>query len=645
MSIPILSPMVNITWLDSTNITITGLEVFLSGESNNGSLFSALVFINTTSFLSKLSLFGNDGFQSTAIRAHSSVVELSDMMVSGATSMHGAALIAFNSTINLIGQSYFVNNTATQGGAMVIIKSVANFHGNVSFVDNTAITSNFDKLASGGAIYCDNSVLSFSSSILIQRNQAVAKFPAMFVNEKGGGILAWLSILIFITSSSVDFTENTATFYGGGLSIIESEVIVRGKALFEANYAKIGGGALSGETNSKILCKSSGDGIVFRNNHVGNVIQTYGGAILTDSSNLELEGIILFKKNMAGTGGAIYSNFGFLRILTYDFYNNTAIFSGVVYITGMYAIFDGKNNFQWNSVGTTDIVSVNSANATFNGENNFVNNNVTKGIGSLSLSSSNSLIGGNLTFSRNYAIHGGGLYGILSNLTIFGNNLFIGNSAVFGGGMKFSWCNLNITGQASFVENTAKGFGSAAYISASNATIDGSMNISGGLGPLSLYGSLYFYNSTIALTGVLILENNFASSGGAIIVRNSEVNFLGCIQCLNNSAHSSGGALLARNSKINFRNSSGCNLFQSNVAGDRGGGIYAINSTISLSGLLRFFSNSARRGGVIAIDSSSKLVLTQNLSKQDLSKTMPHLVEQSFMKMYFLQFNVKTLKT
>ena len=39
-----LSPMINIIWLNSSNILISGLRIFLSGSNDNVSLFSALVF-------------------------------------------------------------------------------------------------------------------------------------------------------------------------------------------------------------------------------------------------------------------------------------------------------------------------------------------------------------------------------------------------------------------------------------------------------------------------------------------------------------------------------------------------------------------------------------------------------------------------
>ena len=501
----LLSPMVNITWLDSKNITITGLEVFLSGQSDDGSLFSALVFTNSSSLLSNLSLFGNDRLQSTAIRTNSSLVELSDVVVSGATSMYGAALFAFNSTINFAGNNYFVNNTATQGGAMSIGQSVANFYGNTSFVNNTAIqggaitfnqsvthfrgnilfvnntafTSNFYPLALGGAIYCENSVLSFSSSVIFQHNQAVA----IYWGAKGGGILAEQnSVLKFETSSSVAFTKNSAMFWGGAISISESELKIHGKTLFEGNFARFGGGALRGEVNSRIFCSSRGEKIVFQSNHVGDEKLTFGGAIFTQSSHLVLEGII-FERNMAKNGGAISSEGFILHISTCDFHNNTSSLSGgAVYLTRVNAVFDGTNNFQWN------VANVNSVNMTFSGEN--IN------------SSSNSVVE-----------RGGAIYTIDGTISLSGSQRFILNSAQQGGAIAIdSSSKLVLTQplQASFIQNSASVGGAIFYedvISASQCTksskascfieLDSTSNI-----------QLSFVNNTAGLAGTILYGGN-----------------------------------------------------------------------------------------------------------------------------------------
>ena len=205
-----LSPIINVTWLNSNNISVSGLRIFLSGTSDGVSHFSALVFTNTTSFFLKLSLLGNDSWQSTAIKIKSSIVELKDIDVFDATSSYGAALFVRNSTVNIIGQNFFINNIATvggaifinhysvisfggnnsffnnTGGAIYIIYSVINFYGDVLFANNTLNDSIL--VTCGGAIYCGQStVLSFNSSALFYRNKAIT------IAGQGGGICGTLT--------------------------------------------------------------------------------------------------------------------------------------------------------------------------------------------------------------------------------------------------------------------------------------------------------------------------------------------------------------------------------------------------------------------------------------------------------------------
>ena len=251
----VLSPAVNITWIDCDNITMTGLEFFLSGHAKFEALFSSLMFRRTTSSLSGMKFFGKGSLQSTAIRTHSSLVSLRDVVVSGATSIYGAALVAFNSTITFAGENYFVNNTATQGGAFFISQSTAVFNGNVSFENNTAATTSITPSALAGAVLCASSILSFHGSVLFQGNKAFSLYGGL-----GGGIVAQSnSLLTFEASSSVVFTENSATFLGGAIVISGSRLEVLGNALFDSNYARYGGGALRGGPSSMISFNSSSE--------------------------------------------------------------------------------------------------------------------------------------------------------------------------------------------------------------------------------------------------------------------------------------------------------------------------------------------------------------------------------------------------
>ena len=606
----LLSPLVNITWSDCDNIVINGLVFVLSGDPASG-LFSAVVFQRTTSFLRRLVLFGNGILQSTAIRANSSQVKISDVMVWGATSLYGAALFAFNSTVEFFGQNVFINNTATQGGAMVFIESISNFYGNSSFISNNAVSQT--SLSLGGAIFCENSIISFEGTTIFQLNQATALILANF--STGGAIVALTgSMLTFKATSNLTFTDNTATGMGGAMSVSTSEVAILGSALFEGNIAGLGGGAIRGDSNSRIYC--SGKNIRFQGNHV-RALLGLGGAILTQSSDVELEEI-LFEENVASAGGAIgYFDGSYLHISTCEFVNNSAFtFAGAVYIdTGTTVIFDGINRFERNyAYVSSGAVSVTLTNVNISGENTFCKNGAMLGSGSLELTLSNSTICGMSRFYSNYGASGGGIRGILSNLTISGNSSFIDNTANNqGGGLMFTNGTLGIHGQASFVKNGAVGDGSAIFVSFSNVTVGGNTSISDGfISQLAiLKGAIGLYNSRAIFTGFLTLTNNSAGEGGGFGIKASEVDFEGCVQYLNNQAVYSGGGIYAINSNISLRDSRNCSKFQSNIAAREGGAIYAVSSSVYMTTVQNFIQNSAQQGGALALSGGSKLILTK----------------------------------
>ena len=271
------SPSVNITWTDCDNIKISGLVFILSGHSGE-TFFSGLVFQRTTSYLSQLTLFGNGTLQSTAIfLSDSSQVKITDVQVSGATSINGSVLYALNSTIDFLGQNDFVNNTATdKGGAIVLCNCISNFSGNISFINNTACLAG-GALALIGGVHNILGNVSFVNNTAKQDNvsqydQATAL--EYYITGRGGAILAeYGSTLTFETTSNVVFTENTATYYhGGAIYISESNLTLQGRALFERNTACQHGGAIRADRYSWIYCNGS---ILFQDNTANGS----GGAI------------------------------------------------------------------------------------------------------------------------------------------------------------------------------------------------------------------------------------------------------------------------------------------------------------------------------------------------------------------------------
>ena len=613
-----LSPLGSIQFVNCDNIQISGLVLVLHESSTESGSFlprSSLIFHRTTASLSELMLFGNGTFHYSAIKIHTSQMKISNVTVSGTRGVAGAALYAFQSTVNFYGQNVFSDNNASQynnislGGAMSLWQCTFNFFGRISFIDNIAVS---DNIARGGAIYSENSTLLFSGSAFFLRN--VAFSPSAFQYAKfegdstGGAIAVLASILKFGATSNISFINNGAMFKGGAILVNSAKLQIQGSALFEANSAKHGG-AIAGERNSWIYC--SGRSIKFRNNTgISN-----GGAMFVIFSKLVRLEKVLFEDNKAvNLGGALTVTNSNLHISTAVFVNNNAFLNaGAVYISNGIFIFDGVNHFEKNHAHDSAAVDVFDASVIFSGENEFLNNNSTLDCGCLGLSFSTVLISGRSAFYSNYGIHGGAIKSSKSELTISGNISFMSNTAnLYGGAIMSFFANLSIIGQASFVNNRAKDRGTAIFVLNSDLKVDGNVTISGGYGfnTSTTEGAIYLLNSTAFFVGVLSLGNNSGFNGGGIFSKGSTltVDFDGCNQYIDNQAVSSGGGLYALNSEIILRGD--CSSFQSNTAQD-GGAIYAQNSLVHMTGTQNFMWNSATRGGALSFYSNSKLILME----------------------------------
>ena len=614
----LFSPLANITWADCDILKINNLVFVLSGNFDTRKHFSALVFIRTSCILSDLLLVSNSTLQSTAIRTAYSQVNITNLTVIGARSLLGAAVFTFNSTITFSGQNLFVNNTAAQGGAIDFVETVSTFYGNNSFFGNTALLHEdyFTLFPMGGAIICDNSRISFNGSSTFYRNKAAVPEGLPLPLGTGGAIaITGSSRVMFERIADTVLSSNTALFKGGAISVDDSELSLQGEVLFKNNTNRAVGGAIA-SSNSTIHC--IGDGIQFRNNHASS----NGGAIQASTSKLYLDHTI-FTGNMAQFGGAVMFNNGpSIRITSCEFMNNGASGqSSAAYIDNSSndVVFDGVNCFEGNQapLGT---VSCFDSNCVFSGTISFINNSLSDSFGPASLNfiRSQVLMNGTSIFYNNYGATSGGIHGILANITITGNCSFIGNTVTnYGGGLFVVNSTLLLNGLVRLSMNSAGIGGSALYATNSNIAIGGNVTIEHGnnmAGTRGLEGSIGLLDSEILITGHLTVSNNSAGEGGGISVRHGTVDVQGCVQFLNNSAADGGSIRASANSTVILRGN--CTLFHSNMA-DKGGAIKATDSSVILSGSQKFISNSAEKGGVLALNAlfgSSKLILDEYLS-------------------------------
>jgi predicted outer membrane repeat protein len=639
----------------------SSFSIVKSFFARNRAFFGGVVYSLNSMFNISTSYFvDNSASMGGIIYSNASVFSITNCGFVNNSGLYGGVLCAYNSsfvisTSKFTNNSNFINTTALykasfdtvkgKGGVVYALYSWFNISAS-TFTHNSASLN-------GGVLLAYNSSFSISTS----------RFSHNRAGNQGGVILIWQSLLSIINSS---FMANNASHSGGAIRVYQNSsmsiVVCQfsnnrasfGGAIFAeastfditatdftANRASISGGALymelsssGGITFSKFIKNSASYGAVlflYDNSALHIFTSTFdnnGDNSRFDNKNssefdrppTEFEVICIGKPIALIIGdtitecsihsGVIASTESFLSITSSHFTNNNATL-------GVIAAF--KSNFSiTNSTYANNQAKIGGVMSTFNA----------------------SFIVSNSVFSKNRARLGGVACTIESSFSILRSN-FTNNEAYLDGGVLYTVYtlqNFNITiADSTFSKNNAS-YGGIVYIT--GATVD---MINGKFYQNS--GSFYASNCNITFRGTTKFENCIEPSmknvskvsrkeGGAITSYHSRVTFRGVSTLLNNQA-GDGGAILAINSDIimwdetmisgniatsgigggiyliqcDFYIYGRCNFTQ-NHASVRGGGICASGSSIVVQhqGDLRFTSNSAKNGGGVYLEVSSRLV-------------------------------------
>lgn len=214
----------------------------------------------------------------------------------------------------------------------------------------------------------------------------------------------------------------------------------------------------------------------------------------------------------------------------------------------------------------------------------------------------------NVDFIENTAGSSGG--GIVNNnastLTISGSN-FTDNVANTDGGGLFSTGPVSLT-DVNFTNNTAGQRGGGIRTS-SSITLSGGNFIgntaedNGGAVTLLSVGTSSF--TDVAFTDN---ETQDGGQGGAVFIRESEVDFMNSTFTGNKVALNSGGAVYTEESIVSFVNT----IFTANEAAQIGGGLYAFDSDITLFNVLFEYNTAEIAGGVALSSGNNNDALIQN---------------------------------
>ena len=332
---------------------------------------------------------------------------------------------------------------------------------------------------------------------------------------------------------------------------------------------------------------------------------TNGGVLTAVNSTVNIISSQIYN-NMAETfGGVMYIYAGSILKMRYtEMHNNHALKKGgVVYINASTAyinICQIRNNLAGTSGGV--ILADGHCFVTINGS--LVHNNSAQqwigGVIAAHFGSSkevhseilSSIMICNSIFRKNFANYTGGVLNIdyNSNATIIDSN-FINNLAIIGGGA-FEFRSKSITiKDAKFLQNGA---------------VEG--------------GAIRMLQSKVIFSGTCNLINNSGFAGGAIYAVDSMLEVTNAtIAAERNQVLARGGALYIYRSRLLCKYNCTINL-SSNTARDKGGGICAINSIISVTSegnpdvesSVQFIRNGADHGGGIYLELNSQLYIFKN---------------------------------
>lgn len=287
---------------DDCTCNMTGNISFINNRASNG---GAMAFDGGNH-----NIYGHIPFTSNVADADGGALVLKGgqysisgkvLFINNSAIRHGGAISVrdVDTSITLDGVA-FISNYAGYGGAIDLSEGDHSIAGNnISFIYNHAIVH-------GGAIATYTGSHNISGNISFENN----------LSKRHGGAVAALKNNCKM-SGTILFINNQASVFGGaaflegsGSGSFDSGHSMLGSISFIGNSATTGGGIYSTHTYYTGPLNIYGN-ISFTNNTAKYMyfepgLNVFAGAIAAYSSNIELDGNVLFEENEAETGGAIY---------------------------------------------------------------------------------------------------------------------------------------------------------------------------------------------------------------------------------------------------------------------------------------------------------------------------------------------------
>ena len=313
---------VMITFNSSFNITSS---TFTNNSAGGGGVMAT----QNSSFNTISSTFTNNSvaFYGGVMQIfNSSSMNITNTNFTYNSATHGGVIWASDSLFNIVGSNFFANEANSSGGIMFIthcsvhitdgifdhnlgslyiFSSYLNFSGNISFrnceepskmVSTLRLTLFSTQIRpEGGAITSIQSIVIFTGVSDLSYNQA----------RRGGAILATESKIIMYGETIV--ANNTATdSSGGGISLQQSYLKIKGNTTISGNDADRGGGIHATSSTIAVYQPWTLQLISNRAENGSGLYLEISTKLYVFKSMLGSEHLLIFQDNHASYGGAIY---------------------------------------------------------------------------------------------------------------------------------------------------------------------------------------------------------------------------------------------------------------------------------------------------------------------------------------------------
>ena len=490
------------------------------------------------------------------------------------TFVPGGGIAVISSIMTLQGENKFLNLACATdicgGGAMYAENSTVDLAGNTTFINNTANSApHLPFIGGGGGLLFFNTTVSMTGYVSLVNNSVSNSYYVAKKCEVGGGGVSLILCNASI-SGNVILSNNLAEGHsacGGGIYLYESSVAINETAMendimdtFKAvphssNPASAGGGPIRDEN------------LFLTDNYAGYC----AGGIYMEKSNMDIYGTVSLTSNSVGSVD-----------ISVCFGGGIVILSGAMSITGNLLLSD---NYAGGGCGQGGGMNVQYSTMNITGTLSLTNNSAAQLGGGLVLGDANMAVSGIVSFVNNSATHfynssGGGLFTFNSNTTIK-DALFANNHVSYqGGGINAQdGSTILLTGKVAFIDNKVD-FGAGA--------------------------GLVLTESTMDITAEALMSGNSAGTfGGGIAIQTGSMSVRGSIELVDNYAGNYAGGLSVIEGTTNV---TGMMSFVNNSAGVYGAGITMSASIMTMSGMVHFIGNEALAGGAIFVNDSSSLV-------------------------------------